>query len=200
MSASGQVLKKNSFIACHSSLRDLGYFEVIIQNELSGGDENDFDSALLNMETGSKLAVKKGPKRLRLPEIDGVVRKIAVVANRMAAVPALQLLHAVLEDPEFSVETVEMLWINNHKREFMLNNEVEQLQRLYGANKLKVTRAVDGDVHNGDTLLNPELSQTFATHQEGSIALVMAEDVVAHKSAQLLRRAGYPENAIATLA
>lgn len=163
--------------------------------------DRDVDLALQFMQPGEEVAVKKGERTLWLPEGEDDVRRLSVVASGTGLFPTLQLLRGVLEQSESSsVEGIDLLWINDGKREFVLNAEVEDLQRRYEAgNCLSVTRVVDRELGNADTVPNEQLKEALPRHRAGTVGLIMAEGVVAGKLLRLFASRGYPKDCIAQL-
>ena len=154
------------------------------------------------MEVGEELAVKPGSKRLASPTGEEDIEALSVLTSGMGILPTLQLLREVLSDPpSSSVRQVEVVWINDAKQDFILNEELAALERQHGASgHLRVTRVVDREAGNEDTLLNAQLGASVAPYCAGRVAIVMAEGAVAAKANQLFSSRGYPQSAIASLA
>lgn len=192
-----------------------GYFEVLCKNGGFVADGTQFCVALQFMEPGDELAVKAGPRKLTPQASVGSVTSISILAHEEGIVPTLQLLRAVLEDPSASVEQVEVLWVNHSKKDFVLNEQLEELQRQYGADRLRVTRVVDREAGNANTRFGEQAREAVSPYTPGRIAVVMAESaataaiagphstattgVVQGKCLQLLASRGYPNTCISQL-
>jgi hypothetical protein len=62
-----------------------------------------------------------------------------------------------------------------------------------------VTRVIDREVGNANTLFNAELSGSLQPYQAGALGLVLAEGVVADKCRALLSSRGFPSDCVAQL-
>jgi hypothetical protein len=96
------------------------------------------------------------------------------------------------------VSSLQLLWVNDGKRDFVLNEEVEELQRRH-AGAFAVTRVIDREVGNANTLFNAELSESLRPYEAGALGLVLAEGVVADKGRALLSSRGFPADAVVQL-
>lgn len=179
-----------------------GGFTILARRGAFLGTGEDFDLALQFMDIGDELAIKKGGHLLSMTE--GVtfgkedVKSMSVIATGLGILPSLQLLRTVLFDPDSSLSTTEFLWINDCKRDFVLNKDVEELERAVGceSGRLRVTRVVDRELGNPNTLINKELHDSLAAYRPGALGLVLAEGVAAEKMFRLLQSRGYPETSI----
>jgi NAD(P)H-flavin reductase len=196
--ARGRTLKQSFFLASPPSAQ--GYFEVLGRSggRISGAAGDDFVLALQFAELGDDFAVKKGPRKLRLPESEEPISSLAVIASGVGILPALQLARGALADPDSTVSSLQLLWVNDGKRDFVLNEEVEELQRRNGG-AFAVTRVIDREVGNANTLFNAELSESLRPYEAGALGLVLAEGVVADKGRALLSNRGFPADAVVQL-
>lgn len=163
------------------------------------------------MEPGDELAVKAGPKRLHLQASVEPITSITVLAHEEGIVPTLQLLREVLTDSTASVEQVEVLWVNHSKKDFVLNDQLEELQSRYGPDRLRVTRVVDREADNANTRFGESAREAVSPYSRGRLAVVMAAPaatagpqstepaVVEAKCLQLLASQGYPPASISQL-
>lgn len=170
-------------------------------NDLSG-----LPFALQFLQEGEELAVKCGAKRLKLPRGDATsITALSVLTSGMGILPTLQLLREVLSDARSSVQLVEVVWINDSKKDFILNAELEALELLHGhgeggSGRLQVTRVVDREAGNANTLFSEQLRGAVSTFEPGTVAVVLAEDEgVALKANQLFSSLGYPDECVASL-
>lgn len=208
--AKGKALKKGFFLA--SPPNSKGGFSIVC-NKGGGrlsGDMSGVPEVLQYVEAGDELAVKEGARRLVMPpqgeergkgegegEGEGVTA-LSVFTSGLGIVPTLQLLREVLGDARSSVQQVEVLWINDAKKDFVLNSEMQELERRHEY-QLRVTRVVDREAGNLDTQFNEQLRGAVSPHQAGNLAVVMAEGVVAAKANQLFATLGYSTDAVAKL-
>ena len=225
MDAKGRALKQGFFVTSAPTAQ--GYFEVICKNGGFVSDGAQFSIAMQFMELGDELAAKGGQRRLTLQSTENPITSISVVAYEEGILPTLQLLRSVLADPEASVEQLEVLWINHSKKDFLLNEQVEELQSRYGADRLRVTRVVDREAGNANTRFGEQARDAVSPYSAGRVAVLMtppapaavsagpapvpalslasvpasasAQAVVRAKCQQLLEAQGYPADCIAQL-
>merc|ERR1712224_388559 len=120
------------------------------------------------------------------------VQSVAILAAGLGILPCLQLLRTVQQDPESSVNNIELLWINDGKRDFVLNKDVEEVERSMGnminardsegsgvgsegngSGRLSVTRVVDRELGNANTLINKDLHAVIDVYKVGALGLVL---------------------------
>lgn len=198
--AKGRPLKGDFFLA--SPPASEGFFEIVCPSNGALTTGASITLELQFMDIGNELAVKAGRKRLVFPvaAVEAEISALSVLASGMGILPTLQLLREVLAEPQSSsVQEVEVVWINDAKKDFILNDEIAALERQHGG-RLHVTRVVDRQAGNADTLLNDQLGSAVAPYRPGRVAVVMAEGAVAGKAGQLFSSRGFPRAAIATLA
>lgn len=144
--------------------------------------------------------MKKGSRRVQLPNVDATISQLVLLASGDGVLPALQLLRAMAGDPDTAVEQIDLLWINDSKRDFALNHEIEKLQHQLltksSGPRLRVARIVDRELGNPDTLLNEELLRALPEHRAGAAGLVFAEGTAAAKCRELLSAKGYSDACI----
>jgi hypothetical protein len=98
------------------------------------------------------------------------------------------------------VQDVEVVWINDAKEDFVLDAEVRRLEQINGG-RLRVTRVLDREAGNADTLFNSQLRGAASLYQAGSMAVVLAEDAaVGAKAERMFAALGYPPSRVVTLA
>lgn len=169
---------------------------------------SDLPFALQFLQEGDELAVKGGAKRLVLPRgaTSSSIAALSVLTSGLGILPTLQLLREVLSDERASsVQLVEVVWINDSKKDFLLNAELEALEMLHGhgeggSGRLQVTRVVDREAGNANTQFSEQLRGAVSAFEAGSVAVVLAQDeAVALKARQLFSSLGYPNDCIASL-
>lgn len=204
--AKGRPLKGAFFLASPPATE--GFFEIVCTSSGALTSGTSIPLELQFMDVGNELAIKAGKKRLLFPVVAGEaeISALSVLASGMGILPTLQLLREVLAEPQSSsVQEVEVVWINDAKKDFILNEELAALEKRHGGapgagGRLHVTRVVDREAGNADTLLNDQVGSAVAPYRPGRLAVVMAEGAVASKAGQLFSSRGYPRAAIATLA
>lgn len=196
-------MKKGFFLASPPEAE--GYFDILcpIESAQLAGDAR-LSEALQFLQVGDELAVKGGSKRLSIPGGGETIDVLSVLASGMGILPTLQLLRMVLADPQSSVRQVEVVWINDAKKDFLFNEQLSALEELHGetggaSGRLRVTRVVDREAGNPNTLLNGQLRSAVSAYMDGCVAMVMAEGVVAGKAKQLFAALGYPQDCVAAL-
>lgn len=211
--AKGRALKQGFFVTSAPTAQ--GYFDVMCKSGGFVSDGAQFTVAMQFIEVGDELAVKAGPRRLILGPTDGPVTSMSILVHGEGIVPTVQLLRSVLADPEAALEQLELLWINSSKKDFLLNEQVEELQSQYGADRLRVTRVVDREAGNANTRFGEQARAALSPYTAGRVAVVMAppaaaptengaaavsaHNAVRAKCQQLLAAQGYPAECIAQL-
>lgn len=168
-----------------------GYFEILVRNQgfISGAP---FSLALQYMSIGDEIAVKAGKKLLKYRGSDDPITDITLIASESGIANSYRILNEILNDSESTVEKVDLLWINEKKNDFVLNDDLENLEGRFGK-KLKVTRVVDTDVNNPDTLINDQLKDIIPPHKVGAIVITTASTIIKTKTNLLLQETlGYP--------
>ena len=105
--------------------------------------------------------------------------------------PCLQILREILPDPDSTVEEIELLWLNEDKTEFILEDEITALERQY-KNKLVASRFVDVDLYGLNFTQSDELLGSLSPHESGRIAIVCAPLFISGKAKRLFQDIGYP--------
>lgn len=151
--------------------------------------------AMQYMSEGDELALKGGKRRLLYTGKDEIISSMTLIASGLGITPTLQILSAVLPDEDATVEDIEVLWINESSEDFILVEDVEELEAAH-EEKLFVTRVLDTDANNLETQINPKLRRAIIPYETGRIAVIMAPEVLAAKSQLLLEEMGYPADNI----
>lgn len=175
------------------------------------------DSPLLSqLEADDQVAFKKGKVVLRYVEsgqqesdvtsssddnnssprppapVEVVVDGLSIICSGGQGVAAtLQLLDRVLTDADSAVESIDVLWINERKEDFVLNELMEALEDLY-PDRLFVARVVDRQLFDNDAIVNDKLTQAMVPFRRGRMAMVVASEAAQPKSLDMLESLGYP--------
>eukprot|EP01036_Dinobryon_divergens_P022711 gene22711-30994_t len=211
-----RVLKEGCFPVSWSA----GQFQIAVRNPPSvsnrtGSSREKFSAALLQLQAGDELAVKAGRRRLsyRGPEKD--IENVAMVVSGGGIAPALQILQQVLrsagtaeegEDDDASAlgtaaeaETAfELLWINERKGDFLLNEAVENLEARF-PEQLFVARVIDPNFADPDSQVSEKLQEAISPQGRGKVALLLVPDQYATKAKTFLESIGYGEDSVSAI-
>jgi len=187
---------KEGFIPV-SDPKTKGYFEILVRNEesISG---TPFSLALQFMSIGDEVAVKAGKRLLKYRGTDDPITTISMVASAQGISTAYRLLNEILNDPESTVEEVNLLWINEKKKDFVLNSDIEDLETKC-ADRLQVIRVVDISANNPDTVINDQLKNFMTRYSEGKLVLSCASDVIRVKVGSMLQELDYPDTNVISI-
>lgn len=186
---SGKVLKASLFPTTVSK----GYFEIVYRN-----DDDEFSLVLDSLIETDEIGFKAGKFQLVYRGPEDPIKSITMVTSGLGITPTVQLLKTVLSDSSTNIEDLEMLWINERKDDFILNQEVENLELKYIDN-LFVTRVVDKDIVNSETKINEKVQGAVTPFEEGRIAVFFGTKDIEDKCLDLLERMGYARNTIVSM-
>jgi hypothetical protein len=91
-----------------------------------------------------------------------------------------------------------LLWINEKKTDFILNEQLEQLETSH-PEQLFVARVIDSAFGDADAVINDKLRSAIAPYESGRLALVLASPDAASKATSFLEGLGYTEESVFTL-
>ena len=148
--------------------------------------------ALQFMKAGDVLGVKAGKRRLDYAGPDEEIRSMTLICSDLGVAPTLQILRKILPETENStVEDIELLWINEREDDFILSEEIEELEANF-PHRLLVTRVLDDHANDPNTLVNIGLQHSLAPYEPGRLAVVLTSDTLAEKFGPLLCSLDYP--------
>jgi NAD(P)H-flavin reductase len=141
----GNYIKSNYFCRRASGTSGSNTLEVFSTKPLPS-------SALSYITTSSTsggnniAAVRAGPLLLDYVGED-TISSIILVASGLGVLPSVQLLQSIASTStsrSITVDDIEMIWINSNNNEFILSNEVEEVENKL-SEKLNVVRICDPD-------------------------------------------------------
>jgi ferredoxin-NADP reductase len=160
-------------------------------------------SGAAQLQVGDRVAIKPS----NIHEISSIrsafsstneIDSILIVASDSGIIPVYSLLKSLLSDSLTSVKRVEVIWLNLQQQNFILQNEIEELERDYPL-ILSVTRVVDGDLLESRAKLSSQIPITSMPFRLGRMAMVFAPALVRAKIASLLHSAGYSNDSIVAI-
>jgi NAD(P)H-flavin reductase len=181
---------KEPFFAV-SSPSSQGYFDIIVRRDRDTNSADKFTKALDTLALGDEIAFKVGRNRLNYIGIDDVIEHISIVASGMGIVPAIQILRGILPAFDSTVETVDLLWINEDKIDFFCNREIEKLEYRY-FERFSVTRILETDLYGRDLSKVSEVTKQFSKFESGKIGIICGPDYVINKMRSLFYDMEYP--------
>ena len=96
-----------------------------------------------------------------------------------------------MPDPDSTVEEIELLWLNEDKNDFVLDEEIRVLEKHYKS-KLVASRFVDDDLYDLDFTKSDEILGSLSPYEDGRIAIVCAPLFLLGKVKGLFQDIGYP--------
>lgn len=189
--ADGKVLKQTFFptsVAKES-------FEVVYQHsnsyvESTATATQEFSKQLDFMLDKDEAGFKGGQSRIVYKGNEDPIRSLTVVAVGLGITPAIQLLKTVFGDSSTSIEEFEVLWMNERKSDFVLNDYVETLE-LKQMDQIFVTRVVDIDIYQEETKINEKVQGAVTPFEPGRVAMFLGPANVRPKALDFLQNMGY---------
>merc|ERR1711998_707706 len=129
-----------------SSVDAQGYFDIIVRREKDSSSTDKFSKALETLAIEDEIAFMTGKNKLNYIGNDDTITHISIVASSMGIVPVIQVVRGILSDSDSSVESVDLLWINEDKGDFFCNREVEKLEYRY-FERLFINRVLESDLY-----------------------------------------------------
>jgi ferredoxin-NADP reductase len=173
-----------------------GYFEIILKRGTNGDYEN-FVKAFDGLSVGDEIAIKAGKFRLNYNGDDDPIKYLTVIASGLGIAPALQLLKTTLADAQSTVEEVDFLWVNEHSREFVCEDNLDSLEVSY--QKLSCTRLVEYDLAGRDYTTVDNILAAISAYETGHLVVVCAPPLIARNFYELFSKIGYPKQNILTI-
>jgi NAD(P)H-flavin reductase len=129
---------------------------------------------------------------------DDPITAISLLASGQGIATAYRILNEILNDPESTVEEVNLVWINEKKKDFVLNSDIEELETRC-LDRLQVIRVVDISANNPDTVINDQLKNFMTQYSAGKLVLSCASDVIRVKVGSMLQELGYPDTNVISI-
>ena len=175
-----------------------GYFDVIVRRDRDSNSFEKFTKALDTLALGDEIAFKTGKNRLNYIGNDDELIHVTLIASGMGIIPAINILRGILPGPDSTIESVDLLWINEDKGDFFCNREVEKLEYRY-FERLVVSRILESDLYGRDLSKVDEIMDQFTPYEPGKIAIVCGPDYVISKTRNLFYDMEYPTVNIMTI-
>lgn len=120
------------------------------------------------------------------------IRSLQLVCGGLGVVPLLSLLQRVFNpNPDLEIERCNLLWINDSKDDFLMLDEVSQLEQR-AQDRFSCVRIMDADILVEERALNPNVRDEMAVYAPGSVAIVAAPPAIANKFLAALEELQYP--------
>ena len=151
------------------------------------------EQSIANAPIGSKMAVRLGrklPMRLS-PVATRPVNSCTMIVTDRGIVAAYNMLRTLLvADSSMPIKSVELLWINSDKDLFLLNREVEALEREHRT-RLRVTRVVDEKLLDSSASLNERVHSILSPYRLGRLGIIFSPESALSKFSSFLVSIGF---------
>ena len=174
-----------------SSVDAQGYFDIIVRREKDSSSTDKFSKALETLAIEDEIAFKTGKNKLNYIGNDDTITHISIVASSMGIVPVIQIVRGILSDSDSSVESVDLLWINEDKGDFFCNREVEKLEYRY-FERLFINRVLESDLYGRDLSKVDEVMNQFNEYEPGRVAIICGPDYLISKARNIFYEMEYP--------
>lgn len=193
-----RILKESFFPVSDPDKR--GSFDIIVRRNPSELMEEKFSKTLESLSIGDEVAFKGGRSRLKFPSnvrnrSSQEVREINIIGSGLGIAPSLQILRRLLSAEDTTVSQIEFIWINEHRNDFVLANEVENLE-LKHFEKFVTTKVLEGNLFGVDLNVIPEINNAIPAYSGDQIAIVCAPDIISEYLMKLLVTKKYPQECI----
>lgn len=183
-----------------------GVFSILVPNKphevnvrMIGLDAANFARVVKQeMKVGDELALKPGSNRLSYRGQYLPVTDMVYIACGTGIVPVLDQVRAVLPSSASSVTTVNVVWINEHTRDFDVTSEILEKEYYKYSTKLAVSCIVDhmkGPVFGE----NVEVDDAVPDFRPGTMAVLSGPSDLMKKATSYLEDRGYPRDTICVL-
>lgn len=92
----------------------------------------------------------------------------------------------------------ELLWINERKTDFILSEELEELEAKH-PEQLYVARVLDTALGDAEAQVNDKLRSALAPHEAGRVAIVLGPEQITTKATGFLEALGYSEDSLCAI-
>lgn len=92
----------------------------------------------------------------------------------------------------------ELLWINERKGDFLLNEVVEDLEARF-PDQLFVARVIDPNFADPDSQVSEKLQAAVSPQGRGKVALLLVPDQYANKAKTFLESIGYGDDSFSAI-
>ena len=91
-----------------------------------------------------------------------------------------------------------MLWINERKGDFLLNEAVENLEARF-PEQFFVARVIDPNFADPDSQVSEKLQEAISPQGRGKVALLLVPDQYTTKAKTFLESIGYGEDSVSAI-
>lgn len=167
---------KESFLPI-STNRVRGYFDILSRKDVDAVTEDEkFTEAFEAMEIGDELGFKGGDYRLKFGGLQAdQIKGITLIGSSLGIAPALQILRGMLSMDDITVENIEFVWLNEDRKDFVLENEIEQLELQY-FEKFSTTKILEKGLFGRDLTRNSMIDECTTSYQPGRLGIICAPD------------------------
>ncbi len=92
----------------------------------------------------------------------------------------------------------ELLWINERKGDFLLNEAVEDLESRF-PDQLFVARVIDPNFSDPDSQVSDKLQAAVSPQGRGKVALLLMPEQFTNKAKAFLESIGYGEDSLSAI-
>jgi len=107
-----------------SKSTDKGFFDLLVKDYPTGN----VSSYFFSLKIGDTIKVKGPYKKIEYKP--NMFKKIGMIAGGTGITPMLQVIHAVLDNPNDTTE-LSVIFANNTEDDILLKNELDELQRAH---------------------------------------------------------------------
>jgi len=191
---------KESFLPI-SSTKTKGHFDILTRKDVDAvSEEEKFTELLDNMDIGDELAYKGGDYKLKFGGLQtDQIKGITIIGSSLGIAPALQIIRGMLSMDDITVENIEFLWLNEDRKDFVLENEIEKLELQY-FEKFSTTKVLERGLFGRDLSRNSVIDECTTSYQSGRLGIVCAPDYhTAMMTQYLISQKKYPIQNIAVI-
>lgn len=183
-----------------SSPKSVGYFDVLVRRGQDLDNNDSFSSTLETLNIGDELAYKGGEFRLNFQStVSDEIKGITLVGSGSGIAPIIQIVRGILSMNDITVENIEFVWLNEERKDFVLEKELEILELQY-YEKFSVTKVLEKGLFGRDLARNGLLEESVSPHSDDRVAVVCAPDYCTSSIAQYLGTSKkYPVQSIAVI-
>uniref|UniRef100_A0A7S1XNN4 Flavoprotein pyridine nucleotide cytochrome reductase-like FAD-binding domain-containing protein n=1 Tax=Phaeomonas parva TaxID=124430 RepID=A0A7S1XNN4_9STRA len=172
-----------------------GYFEVVVRSD----SDEPLLQVLSTLAPGDEIAAKCGPQRLDYTAEYQPVTSVVALVNADGILPALGVAQELLPSKEGSVETFNIVWVNDKEADFVMYDEVERLFYKF-PKQMDVSCVIDEDIVSGIDS-NAAVLDSVPRWEPGAMAIVAGDPGFCSSARSFLEAvAEYPNDTICNVA
>jgi ferredoxin-NADP reductase len=172
-----------------------GKFTCILRSE--NRQTSRFESGMSSLSVGNEVAMKRGKKYLSQGSVYcDPIRNLSILASSQGVSPALQIIQYCEQNP-YSIDSVDLLWINKNKEEFVCDENLQELEQSMKG-KLSVNRLVVPEIVDADDVNLEEFGSYIKPYSYGRVAVACGPPPFAQLMRYVCSQSGYSsENILA---